>query len=362
MKYQISEGDEVQLIIKLNGNKCNLNCTYCYEKQREYENESEINVKEILQFVNIFKEMKIDIQLMGGEPLLVGKSKMKEILKNIHEQNIVTKINIQTNAVLLDEEWLDILYGEFPKMELGISLDGDFLANKFRVDYLGRESITAVENALTLCTNKKRNIGIISVVNTNMLHREEEILSYFSRFQCIKGINFLPCIDYKIHTQSYPKECSINYKQYYDFIKNIFELWKCKYHNNYIIEPFFSIIRSLYHKKVSFCQYSQKKCCNIFTLYPKGIIGGCDELPTKYCNHGNMLEIQTLKELQKRQKQIELLYHAKELNKKCNLCNYYESCQEGCIGARLNSLQGNDELEYCYYRAELINYVRTKIE
>ena len=42
-----------------------------------------------------------------------------------------------------------------------------------------------------------------------MLHREEEILSYFSRFQCIKGINFLPCIDYKIHTQSYPKECSI---------------------------------------------------------------------------------------------------------------------------------------------------------
>lgn len=63
----------LSVILKLPGEVCNINCVYCYEKRRPYENNKFMNPNDVTKFLNLFNGRPLSIELHGGEPLILGK-------------------------------------------------------------------------------------------------------------------------------------------------------------------------------------------------------------------------------------------------------------------------------------------------
>jgi uncharacterized protein len=94
----------------------------------------------------------VQVILHGGEPLLLGQARMREVLATLVERvSPVTQldIRIQTNGVRLDERWCE-LFGEY-RVKVGVSLDGDRTANDRHRRYSDdRSSYEQVRRALAI--------------------------------------------------------------------------------------------------------------------------------------------------------------------------------------------------------------------
>lgn len=120
-------------IIKLVEN-CNYTCSFCRyanHPPREGSMMSMEMCKHILEEVCLYNRKKgqnfVTLIFHGGEPLLWGKKRFREIYA--YEKELESRYEgfhfnngMQSNGYLLDEEWMDI----FKEMEMsvGISLDG----------------------------------------------------------------------------------------------------------------------------------------------------------------------------------------------------------------------------------------------
>ena len=102
--------DFISINLKLVGSLCNLNCQYCYEHEQYGNNDTgTIKVTDIIAYIdkleNEFNYIKIILH--GGEPLLYPKKDMKRLLKYYKDKTNIN-ISIQTNGLLIDQEWIDI--------------------------------------------------------------------------------------------------------------------------------------------------------------------------------------------------------------------------------------------------------------
>ena len=89
-------------------NKCNLKCTYCYERHlnTEYGCIDEKRAADIIRFINGRRDA-CRVYLFGGEPLLY-----KELVKKFCTEIKAREFVITTNGTLLDEEFLEWYRGK----------------------------------------------------------------------------------------------------------------------------------------------------------------------------------------------------------------------------------------------------------
>ncbi|MCE8420979.1 radical SAM protein [Rhodovulum sulfidophilum] len=122
------------IILKIH-QRCNLNCSYCYVynrgddswKSRPKQMGDAVIDRVCHLIVDHCATYAIDefvIELHGGEPLLVGKSRLIEIMDRIRGTcaPLPIKFLLQTNGTLLDQEWCDI-FAEYG-VAVGVSVDG----------------------------------------------------------------------------------------------------------------------------------------------------------------------------------------------------------------------------------------------
>lgn len=151
-----------QFILKVHS-RCDLACDHCYvyehadqswrSKPRAISSATVAAAAlRIAEHAARHRLGRVRIVLHGGEPLLVGRADMGEILATLNRRIApVTRlyVSIQTNGVLLDERWCD-LFGRYGVM-IGVSLDGDRAANdRHRRFADGRSSYEQVSRALAL--------------------------------------------------------------------------------------------------------------------------------------------------------------------------------------------------------------------
>lgn len=126
-------------------------------------------VKRIREHCENHHLMEIYVNLHGGEPMLYGLERTRDLLEHSTELLSPIKIHwgIQTNGILITPEWVE-LFDQY-EMHLGLSLDGTASANDaYRVDHRGRGSHARVlEGAQHLMTPAGRRIfsGILAVIN-----------------------------------------------------------------------------------------------------------------------------------------------------------------------------------------------------
>src|SRR4051794_28690298 len=111
--------DALSVILKLPGEVCNINCVYCYEKRKPYQDASFLEGTTLRRFLELCGDRPLSLELHGGEPLVVGERRMRDILAAIREYPGVTRVALQTNGLLLSDAWLRLLAEEWPDIEIG---------------------------------------------------------------------------------------------------------------------------------------------------------------------------------------------------------------------------------------------------
>jgi uncharacterized protein len=106
------------------------------------------------------------VSFHGGEPLLVGKVVFRRMCLGLRvlasRHHVPLRLSVQTNGILLDEEWIAICR-EFD-VAIGISLDGDKVVNDVgRVDFSGKSTHDAVVRAVNLIQHHGLSVGLLAV-------------------------------------------------------------------------------------------------------------------------------------------------------------------------------------------------------
>lgn len=156
-----------QFLLKVHG-RCNLACDYCYvytKADQSWRHRPSTMAEPVLtktaariaEHAQRHGLRAVEVVLHGGEPLLAGRSRLRTMLAGLRsalEPVVPVRFGLQTNGVLLDEEFLR-LFAEYD-VRLGVSIDGPAAAHdRHRRHRDGRGSHAAVSRALRLLASPR---------------------------------------------------------------------------------------------------------------------------------------------------------------------------------------------------------------
>jgi radical SAM protein with 4Fe4S-binding SPASM domain len=165
--------DKIMSVIIYPTNRCNLRCVMCYntknildpKKKREFQ--KELTAEEFNNFLDQVKpflaEDKSNLQIMGGEPLMVPE-KTLEIIE--HASSIVDHTSLATNGTLITREFAEEL-AALKHVNVQVSLDSpykknhEFLRGKGTFDRTIKGIKILVEEGVTTVTNMVVHTGNI---------------------------------------------------------------------------------------------------------------------------------------------------------------------------------------------------------
>jgi uncharacterized protein len=236
-----------KFVVKV-ASRCNINCSYCYMYNlgdMSYKNQpkfiSEATIERFVEKLKIHIELNklklIHIVIHGGEPLLWDKLAFENFIlafKKIKDQNIEVVFSMQTNAILLNDEWCDLFKKH--KINIGVSLDGSKLNNdKYRVDKKGKGTYDDVIKGINILNKNGLKAGILSVMNL-----ESDPIEHYNHFNSLN----LKSIDILLLDSNYDSklETSSNSRKVHEWYIEIFDKWYNEKNNKSEIRFFEMII------------------------------------------------------------------------------------------------------------------------
>ena len=151
------------LLIKPSGSDCNIDCEYCFYKDRapEFGQGRQRMSDEVLnRLVKDFMQLHFPVvgfAWQGGEPTLMGLDFYRRAVELQKKYGIVgqqVSNKLQTNGILLDAQWCRFLHDN--KFLLGISIDGPKeFHDYYRVDRSGSGTFDKAMRAVENCREYK---------------------------------------------------------------------------------------------------------------------------------------------------------------------------------------------------------------
>ena len=127
----------------------------------------------------------------GGEPLSTGIKYFKHLIQPFAElvkRNQVIH-EIQTNASLINETWVDLFTAH--NFKVGVSIDGPEWANRNRRDWNDIPSFSRALKGIECLKRNNISFSAIAVVTKDTLGHADDLFSFFSLLGCSTlGINF----------------------------------------------------------------------------------------------------------------------------------------------------------------------------
>lgn len=193
----------MEIILKVT-ERCILSCKYCYffrGGDLSYKEHppyiSQEFIKNLCNFLRKgIKDLSIPnikIVLHGGEPLLLGKKKFAYLCNALTQalyDIIPLKFSMQTNGLLIDEEWIELLI-KHNVTNIGISIDGPKkYHDQNRIYPNGKGTYdNLIEKIAILQKNMPEKIGTLTVINHN--YNGKEIYRHFVDELKINNFDFL---------------------------------------------------------------------------------------------------------------------------------------------------------------------------
>ncbi|MFE2141136.1 FxsB family cyclophane-forming radical SAM/SPASM peptide maturase [Streptomyces sp. NPDC059456] len=156
-----------QYVLKVHG-ACDLSCDHCYVYEHPDQSwrtkprtmtpaVAEQVAKRIAEHVERHGIPTVRITLHGGEPLLLGVARLRELIRTLRtvlDEVVQLGLHVQTNGVTLDASFLELFAAS--GVQVGVSLDGDRAANDRHRRYAnGRSSHPAVLRGLALLRRRE---------------------------------------------------------------------------------------------------------------------------------------------------------------------------------------------------------------
>ena len=270
-------------MIKPASSLCNLRCKYCFYCDVAAHRDvfslgkmelstAESLIKSALEFAD---GCSVAFAFQGGEPLIAGLDYFREFVSLVKRYNVKNSeiyYSIQTNGTLVDDGFARFFHDN--KFLVGLSLDGDFEGNKFRVDVNGQNSYYKITRAANKFIKHGVEFNILTVLTGYCAENAERIYKHF-RSMGYKYIQFIPCL--RPMGDKSESELYMTTDQYADFLIRIFNLYVKDFtRGNYIsIRQFDNWVRMYLGEKPEQCGL-MGHCTHQFVAEGNGNIYPCD--------------------------------------------------------------------------------------
>ena len=261
---------------------------------------------------------------------------------------------MQTNGILLDDEWIYIIFEQYKKLniEISISLDGSFEMNSLRINYNNQNTYNDVLNAYRLLSKNNINAGMLSVISKHSLNLYVEYIELIKKIDNLKFVKINPLFNMENNNLS---KDSITPTEFAQFIINVANLYiKEEIYKKIAIEPILSMIQKINNKESKYCNYNKNKCYQFISLYPNGLVAPCD------CFSSSEFEINIDKTISISENIVNAINENTIFNSlinDCKNCNIFDFCNAGCISQRYY-FRNNKDLydDYCESKKMLYSF------
>ena len=326
------------LLIKPAGSDCNLDCSYCFYKNRaprigrgRQRMTDETLEKLIKDYLKLALPRSV-FAWQGGEPMLMGLDFYKravELQKKHATSGQQIENGLQTNAILIDDNWAKFLHEN--NFLVGISIDGpQQLHDYYRKNHAGSGSFDGVIRAIELCKKHKVEFNLLVLLNNNNAEYPDEIFDFLvglgTRF-----LQFIPCVE-KDPATGKIADFSIRPEQYADFMSRVFDRWVDYGPDKLSIRDFDSILSFCAVGKHTLCTFDTQ-CSGYIVVEHTGDCFCCDFFVKPQWRLGNIFDT-PIDKLAAGDKKRAFARTKKNLPDKCLLCKYLAVCRGGCLKDR----------------------------
>jgi len=355
------------LLIKPSGSDCNIDCKYCFYRDRAPElgqGKQRMSDEVLDRLVKDFMQLRFPVvgfAWQGGEPTLMGLDFYKRAVElqkkyGIAGQQVSNKL--QTNGILLDAEWCRFLHDN--KFLLGISIDGPKeFHDYYRVDRSGSGTFDKVMRAVENCKEYKVEFNTLVLLNNRNVEHPDELFDFFIGND-MTYLQFIPCLERDPATAKAPvpavtcsqtqvqaADFSITPQQYGEFLCRMFDRW-CSYGPQKVnIRQFDSIVTYHVLGKHTICTFSEQ-CAGFLVVEHTGDSFACEFFVEPKWRLGNIFET-PIRELAASGKKRAFARVKQNLCDKCLVCTYLAICRGGCVKdrVRLSGQSANRESYFC---------------
>ena len=328
----------INLLIKPVSSNCNLNCDYCFyndiSKKREKQSYGMMNyetleniVKKAIRYCDYF----CTFAFQGGEPTLAGLDfyeKFVELVNRYNSKKVKTIFSIQTNGILLNEEWAKFLYEN--NFLVGISLDSSKEThNLFRLDNYQKGTFNHILKVIDLLNKYKVEYNILTVVTSQLAKHPQKVYNFY-KSKKFSYLQFIPVIE-PFNEKEGERYYSLKPKEYTKFLKTLFDYWYRDFQSrNYVsIRLFDNLVRIMKGYSPEACEMNG--ICSIQNVIEAdGSIFPCDFYVFEEYNLGNINEIESFNEILTNKKSNDFIAHSKDIPKECTECKWFDLCRNGC--------------------------------
>jgi uncharacterized protein len=345
MKKHVQIKKLSSLLIKPAGPDCNMACTYCFylEKSKLF-SETKIHrmdediLEETVKQVLSQGGREVSFGWQGGEPTLMGLPFFRKAvsLQQRYGRGQSVGNGLQTNGLLIDEEWAGFL-AEY-KFLVGLSLDGpEHIHDKYRLLRSGKGSWSKVVDKAKLLLDKEVAVNALTVINDYSADFPEEIYS-FHKYLGLNYMQFIPCLELDTQNPASPAFFSAPPEKYGKFLCRVFDLWLDDF-DGMVATTSIRFFDSLFHLYIDFTppECTLFKECGIYVVIEhNGDVYSCDFFVDPEWMLGNIMENRLIdmlnSSLQKK------FGHLKAtLPPECRKCSWLHLCRGGCTKDRLHN-------------------------
>jgi uncharacterized protein len=312
------------LLAKPTGAVCNLDCTYCFYLSKEslypgspFRMTDETLEAYIQQLIDGNRTPEVTIAWQGGEPTMMGLDFFRravELAERHRKPGQGIQHTMQTNGVLVDEEWATFFKDH--GFLIGISIDGPReMHDTYRVNAGGSGTFDQVVKGWEALRRHEVDVNVLCTLHAANADHPLEVYRFFRDGLGARFIQFIPVVERAtpqtiplanagwrgrlgeerpLYTQagSLVTERSITGEQYGRFLVSVFEEWVRRDVGTVFVNMF-DVTLGAHVGQYSLCVHSPT-CGNALAMEHNGDLYSCDHFVEPDFLLGNIHETRML--------------------------------------------------------------------
>ena len=327
----------VSMLIKPASGRCDLRCRYCfYEDVSDHRQDHDLGLMSedtaetmIAQAMSLAQE-RVSFAFQGGEPMVRGLPFFRRFLEleaRYRRHGLVVEHSIQTNGILIDEEWARFFRDNH--FLVGLSLDGTKeLHDANRVDPRGKGTWNTVTRSLALLQKWQVEVNLLCVVTGAAARRGQAVYQNLKKLGG-RYLQFIPCLD-PLEEERGGRPFSLTPERYGRFLCAVFDQWYQDWERgDYVsVRLFDDYVHLLAGQRAGTCA-TAGTCGRYFVVEGDGSVYPCDFFVLDQWRMGRLGE-QELAEMAQGEIARRFCDEGRGHPEQCAGCPWLPLCNGGC--------------------------------
>lgn len=333
------------VLVKPAGPECNMACTYCFYLRKselfpgvQTHRMSEEVLEEMTRQVMNQSQKQVSFSWQGGEPTLMGLPFFKKVveLQMKYGRGHAVGNGLQTNGLLIDEQWAEFLK-EY-KFLVGLSIDGpEHIHDRYRLMRNGKGSWSRISDRARLLLDSEVEVNALAVLNDYSVRFPEEIYEFFKSIG-LNYMQFIPCVELDPNHPEQLAPFAVSPEEYGAFLCKMFDLWMA----DFIDDSPSTSVRFFESVFFHYVGLTPPECtlldeCGVYVVVEhNGNVYSCDFFVEPDWKLGNVMK-DDLETLLNSEKQKKFGQMKSALPRECQECQWLSVCRGGCTKDRLHN-------------------------